>query len=52
MEATDVRADGTYEMSLRFYGVSTGSILEVETPDYRVEAPLSELASGPITGSE
>jgi rhodanese-related sulfurtransferase len=50
MEATDVRADGTYEMTLRFHGVSARSHVEVETPDYRVEAPLSELTSGVITG--
>lgn len=52
MEAATVRADGTYELTLRFYGVSSRSRVQVETPDYRVEAPLSELASGVITGSE
>ena len=52
MEATAVRADGSYEMTLHFYDISTSSRVEVETPDYRVEGRLSELTSGVITGSE
>ena len=52
LEATDVRADGSYEMTLRFHGVSGRSRVAVETPDYRVEGRLAKLASGLITGQE
>jgi rhodanese-related sulfurtransferase len=50
MESTDIADDGSYELHLKFYDVGPDSLVNVETPDYTVEGPLSELTAKSITG--
>ena len=49
-EATEIAADGAYELHLRFADVSPDSQIRVETPAYVVEGTLAELASKTVTG--
>lgn len=51
-EATDIRSDGTYEMTLRFHDVSARSPIAIETPDYEVERSLGELTGTVVSGLE
>lgn len=49
-EAAFVGSDGRYELHLRFAGMRPDTPVRVEAPDYVVEAPLSTLTSGVVTG--
>lgn len=44
MEAGPIAADGSFSLALRFYDVTDDSPIVVETPDFRIERPLGELA--------
>lgn len=48
-EATSINANGWYTLELRFTGVTSESQILVETPTYRVHAPLGRLRNSPIT---
>ena len=48
-EATAIADDGTYTLELRFTDVTDESIIVVQTPGYRVEAPLGDLTNQIIT---
>lgn len=50
-EATAIADDGTYTLELRFTEVTAESAIVVETPEYRVEAPLGDLTTGVVTGA-
>ena len=50
-EATAIADDGTYTLELRFTEVTAESTIVVETPEYRVEAPLGDLTTGVVTGT-
>lgn len=52
LEATTIERDGSFAMTVRFFGVNARSPIEVETPGYTVEAPLGELTSGLVTGPQ
>lgn len=49
LEASPVEDDGSYELLVRG-DFEAETVLEVEAPDYTLEAPLSELTSGVVTG--
>ncbi|SDK98264.1 rhodanese-like domain-containing protein [Natronorubrum texcoconense] len=48
-EMSLVDADGSYELTLHFTGLSDDSLLEVEAPDYTRELTLAELTSDVVT---
>jgi rhodanese-related sulfurtransferase len=48
-EATEIDADGRYVLELRFAGLGSGAEITVETPAYRVTAPIEELTAGVVT---
>ena len=48
-EATAIADDGSYRLELRFTDITDKSIIVVQTPDYRVEAPLGDLTNQPVT---
>ena len=50
-EAAPVGADGRYHLEIRFADVTPQSTVLLETPAYRVRAPLRDLADGTITGA-
>ena len=50
IESTDIAADGSYELHLKFYDVGPDSVINVETPGYTIEGKLSELTGTTITG--
>lgn len=50
VEATAIGSDGRYHLEVRFAGLSPASTLVIETPAYRVSAPLDELTRGVVTG--
>ena len=50
-EATDIGPDGRFQLELRFADVTGDSVVEIETPGYRVEAPLDELTGTVVTDS-
>ncbi|WP_435346620.1 rhodanese-like domain-containing protein [Haloarchaeobius sp. HRN-SO-5] len=47
-EATQIGADGSYELHLKFYEVDRQSTVRIETPAYTVTATLAELTGGTI----
>ena len=49
-EATAIADDGSYHLELRFTDVTDKSTIVVQTPDYRVEAPLGDLTDQIVTG--
>lgn len=49
LEVSPVETDGSYELSL-YADLKAETVLEVAAPDYTLEAPLSELTSGVVTG--
>ncbi|CQR52917.1 MULTISPECIES: rhodanese-like domain-containing protein [Haloferax] len=49
VEATEIESDGTYTLELKFVQVDAQSTIQVETPSYAIQAPLSELTSGTVT---
>lgn len=49
-EAGAIAADGTFNLDVRFTGVTGASVVEVETPAFRVAAPLAELSTGLVEG--
>lgn len=51
-EAARIGQDGRFRMVLRFAGVGRDSVLAVETPAYRVEAPLGRLAETTVTAPD
>jgi rhodanese-related sulfurtransferase len=51
-EATEIAADGSYELHLRFSEVTDDSPIVVETPDYRVEGTLAELVANGVRDPE
>ncbi|NHN58765.1 MULTISPECIES: rhodanese-like domain-containing protein [Halorussus] len=50
VESTDIAADGSYELHLKFHGVDSDSTIEVETPGYTVEGKLQDLTAGTVQG--
>ncbi|WP_435178323.1 rhodanese-like domain-containing protein [Halorussus sp. AFM4] len=50
VESTDIAADGSYELHLKFHDVGPDSTVEVETPSYTVEGTLRELTAGTVQG--
>ena len=48
-EAAPIDRTGRYRLRLRFADVTLESTILVETPAYRVRAPLRDLTEGPIT---
>lgn len=50
VEIAPIQDDGSYEMTLHFRGLTPDSLLELEAPDYALEATLSELTSDVVTG--
>lgn len=51
-EAAPIREDGSFSVTLKFSGVTKETPVSVTTPAFSTTAPLGELASGTITGSE
>lgn len=49
MEATAIGSDGGYELVLKFVDVDADSIIAIETPEYRFDAPLGELVGEVVT---
>ena len=49
MEAGPIAADGSFELVLKFVDVTAESVISIETPAYRFEAPLGELEGTVIT---
>ena len=49
-EAAAIADDGSYRLELRFTDVTDESIIAVQTPDYRIEAPLGDLTNQIVTG--
>lgn len=49
-EAARIASDGTYRVELRFTAVTQDSTIVVETPGYRLAAPLGTLIDGIVTG--
>ena len=49
-EGTAIADDGSYRLELRFTDITDESIIVVQTPDYRVEAPLGDLTKQIVTG--
>ena len=49
-EATNIAADGSYTLHLKFHDVTPDSTVAVETPAYTVEGTLEELSDGVVTG--
>lgn len=49
-EATGIDEGGRYRLELRFADVELDSTILVETPAYRVRAPLDDLVDAPVTG--
>jgi len=50
VEATGIADDGSYQLHVKFHEVGPDSTVQVETPDYRVEGKLKDLASGTVRG--
>ncbi|MFC6989597.1 rhodanese-like domain-containing protein [Haloplanus sp. GCM10025708] len=50
MEATAIADDGSYELHLRFAGVSDASPVRITTPTYEIERSLSALTTGVVDG--
>ncbi|MCU4753979.1 rhodanese-like domain-containing protein [Halobacteria archaeon AArc-curdl1] len=48
-EITQVQADGSYELTVRFSGVDRDTVLALEAPEYELEATLEELTAGVVT---
>lgn len=48
-EATTIESNGYYRLDLPFYEVTGQSLIEVVTPGYTIEKPLSKLMRGKIT---
>jgi rhodanese-related sulfurtransferase len=48
-EATEIESNGHYRLDLPFYEVTGQSPIEVVTPGYTIEKPLSKLMRGKIT---
>ncbi|MFP8890887.1 rhodanese-like domain-containing protein [Natrialbaceae archaeon A-CW2] len=48
-EITQVQADGSYELTVRFSGVDRNTVLALEAPEYELEATLEELTAGVVT---
>lgn len=51
-ELSPVQSDGTYELTLHFVDVTPETVLELQAPDYELEATLSELMADVVTGPE
>ncbi|WP_198665721.1 rhodanese-like domain-containing protein [Haloprofundus halophilus] len=51
-EAGPIADDGSFELVLHFYDVTESSPIVVETPEYRIERPLGELAETVVTDVE
>ncbi|ESP89631.1 rhodanese-like domain-containing protein [Candidatus Halobonum tyrrellensis] len=49
-EATAIDDAGEYHLELRFTDVTADSTIRVETPEYRVRAPLGDLVGTTVTG--
>lgn len=49
-EAARIAPDGSYRVELRFIDVTEESTIVVETPGYRLSAPLGTLTEGLVTG--
>jgi rhodanese-related sulfurtransferase len=49
VEATEIESDGRFALHLYFSGVGLDEAVTVETPAYRVTAPLSDLTSDVVT---
>ncbi|WP_312910807.1 rhodanese-like domain-containing protein [Natronosalvus caseinilyticus] len=47
-EISQVEADGSYELLVRFADVDEDTVLSLEAPDYALEATLGELTSGVV----
>lgn len=47
-EATEIAADGSFELHLRFSAVDVESPIVVETPEYRVERTLGDLVANGV----
>lgn len=50
-EATGIEPNGDYRLDLPFYEVTGQSMIEIVTPGYTIEKPLSKLMHGKITPS-
>lgn len=50
-EAAPIGEDGSYTLELRFADMTADSVIAVETPAYRIEAPLAEMATKTVTRS-
>jgi rhodanese-related sulfurtransferase len=51
-EAAPIGADGRFTLELRFSGMTDSTPILVRTPEYEVEAPLGDLASGVVRGGK
>jgi rhodanese-related sulfurtransferase len=49
VEATEIAADGSYTLELKFVEVDSQSTVRIETPSYTIEAPLGVLTSRTVT---
>lgn len=50
IEAAPIQADGSYEMTLHFSGLTPDSLLTIQTPSYEVTQSLAEVTEGLVTG--
>ncbi len=48
-EATPIRGDGSYELTLYLWNIEEGTGVTIETPSYSLTASLGELTSGTVT---
>ena len=51
-EAAPIADDGSYELTLRFAGLTASAPIHLRTPSYELTAPLSELTASVVTGAE
>ncbi|WP_252701214.1 rhodanese-like domain-containing protein [Natronosalvus vescus] len=48
-EVSQVEADGSYKLIVRFDGLSDDTVLSLKAPEHELEATLEELTDGPVT---
>lgn len=51
-EATAIAENGSYTFELRFSEVTTASMITIETPGYRIRAPLHRLTTDVVTAAD
>jgi len=51
IEATAIGSDGRYSMDLKFEGLTGTTPIYVQTPEYEVRAPLTDLTESVVTGA-